>query len=78
MKQLLLFFLRLYKKTSFFHSHIFQTLTLSKNVCGYHPTCSVYAYQAIEKYGAIKGTWLAVNRLIRCNPWSKGGYDPVP
>ncbi|QQS44253.1 membrane protein insertion efficiency factor YidD [Candidatus Roizmanbacteria bacterium] len=78
MKQLLLFILRLYKKTSFVHNHIFQTLTMSKNVCRYTPTCSVYSYHAIDKYGALKGSWLAIKRIIRCNPWSKGGYDPVP
>lgn len=46
--------------------------------CRYVPTCSQYALEAVEKYGAIKGGLLALWRIIRCNPLSKGGYDPVP
>ena len=46
--------------------------------CRYIPTCSQYAMTAIERFGAIKGVRLAAWRLMRCNPWSKGGYDPVP
>ena len=46
--------------------------------CRYIPTCSQYAIEAIEKYGALKGGALAVWRILRCNPFSKGGYDPVP
>ncbi len=45
--------------------------------CKYLPTCSEYAIDAIEKYGAFKGFWMAVWRILRCNPFSKGGYDPV-
>ena len=46
--------------------------------CRYFPTCSRYAVTAIERYGALKGTRLAAWRILRCNPFSKGGYDPVP
>ncbi len=46
--------------------------------CRYIPTCSQYALEALEKHGAFKGTLLAVWRILRCNPFSKGGYDPVP
>ena len=46
--------------------------------CIYTPTCSEYAMEAIEKYGAIKGGYLAVRRILRCHPFHKGGYDPVP
>jgi len=46
--------------------------------CKYTPTCSRYAIEAIRKYGALKGSRLAVWRILRCNPFSKGGYDPVP
>ena len=47
--------------------------------CRYCPTCSAYAYEAIQKYGALKGGWLALKRLLRCHPFSKGEYfDPVP
>ena len=46
--------------------------------CRYIPTCSEYALEAVEKYGAVKGTVLATKRILRCNPFHKGGYDPVP
>ena len=46
--------------------------------CKYYPTCSQYAIEAIEKYGPLKGLGLAIWRILRCNPFSKGGYDPVP
>ncbi len=45
--------------------------------CRYHPTCSAYAVQAVESYGILRGVVLAAWRLLRCNPWSHGGYDPV-
>lgn len=45
--------------------------------CRFYPTCSVYAYQAIERYGLIRGGFKALWRLLRCNPWNKGGNDPV-
>ena len=48
------------------------------STCIYFPTCSQYAVEAIEKHGALKGGLLAVWRILRCNPFSKGGYDPVP
>ena len=46
--------------------------------CRFTPTCSQYALEAVEKYGAVKGGCLALGRILRCNPLSKGGYDPVP
>lgn len=46
--------------------------------CKFHPTCSAYAIEALEVHGAIKGSLLAIWRILRCNPFSKGGYDPVP
>lgn len=46
--------------------------------CRYQPTCSVYALEALEKHGAIKGGWLALKRIGRCHPWGRDGYDPVP
>ena len=46
--------------------------------CRYTPTCSQYAVEAIRKYGALKGGWMAFLRILRCNPFFKGGYDPVP
>ena len=46
--------------------------------CPYYPTCSTYGLEEVEKYGAWKGGLLALWRILRCNPFSKGGYDPVP
>ncbi len=46
--------------------------------CRYTPTCSQYAMDAIEKYGALKGSFMALKRILRCNPFFPGGYDPVP
>lgn len=48
------------------------------NVCRYYPSCSAYALRAVEVHGAVKGSYLAGRRLLRCHPWTAGGYDPVP
>ncbi len=48
------------------------------NVCKYHPSCSAYGLRAVQTHGAIHGGWLTIHRIVRCNPWSLGGYDPVP
>ena len=56
-------------------------LTLSRALppsCRFSPSCSHYGYEAIEKYGALKGSWMAVKRVSRCHPFHPGGYDPVP
>lgn len=68
MKSLLIALLRFYK------------LAISPflpSACRFSPTCSVYAAEAISKYGALRGSGLAVRRLLRCHPFSEGGYDPV-
>ena len=70
MKKTLMFLVRFYRR---YLSGLKSTPT-----CRYIPTCSEYALQALEKYGAVKGTYLAVRRILRCNPLHKGGYDPVP
>lgn len=69
MKNLFLFLIRLYQK---------YISPLKRTKCPYIPSCSQYGYEAISKYGAFKGSLLAVWRILRCNPFSKGGYDPVP
>lgn len=51
---------------------------LKPPVCRFTPTCSAYGLEAVERYGAARGSWLLVKRLARCQPFSKGGYDPVP
>ncbi len=71
MKKILLFLIKIYQKCiSPINSHY--------NIkCKYFPTCSEYTRQAIEKYGALKGSFLGIKRIIKCNPFSKGGYDPL-
>jgi putative membrane protein insertion efficiency factor len=48
------------------------------NACRFHPTCSAYGIEAVKKYGALKGSWLTIKRIVRCNPWGGHGIDPVP
>lgn len=69
MRHLLIFMVKLYQwcLSPYIGSH-----------CRFHPTCSSYAIEALNKHGAVKGSYLAVNRLIRCHPWGEGGHDPVP
>ena len=69
MKRLLIGAIRLYRKT--LSPFIGQQ-------CRFEPTCSHYGEEAIAKHGALRGTILTVWRILRCGPWSKGGYDPVP
>jgi len=51
---------------------------LKPPACRFVPTCSQYAIEAVQKYGPLKGSWLALKRLLRCHPWGGSGYDPVP
>lgn len=71
MKKILLFLIEKYQK-------YLSPINGHYNIkCKYYPTCSEYTKQAIEKYGALKGTILGIHRILRCNPFSKGGYDPL-
>ncbi|MDR1809963.1 MAG: membrane protein insertion efficiency factor YidD [Prevotella sp.] len=60
----------------YFYKHCISPFTPAS--CRYIPTCSEYAVQAIKKYGAFKGAWLALKRILHCHPWGGHGYDPVP
>ena len=69
MKWLFLGLIRLYQAT-------FSRVLPSS--CRFYPSCSQYGYEAIQKYGALHGSWMAVKRIGRCHPFHPGGYDPVP
>ncbi len=69
MKKILIYLIKLYRK---------YISPLKSTKCPYIPTCSQYGLEAVEKYGALKGGALCIWRILRCNPFSKGGYDPVP
>jgi len=71
MKKILIKFIEFYQK------NISSWLEYKNIRCKYYPTCSEYTKQAIEKYGAFKGTVLGIIRILKCNPFSKGGYDPL-
>lgn len=69
MKKILIQMIKLYRK---------YISPMKSTKCPYYPSCSEYGLEAINKHGALKGSALAAWRIIRCNPFSKGGYDPVP
>ena len=68
--------IRIYQKTLSF-DHGFPKMFFPHGYCRFHPTCSEYGYQAIEKYGVIKGGIMAFYRILRCNPFNKGGIDQL-
>jgi uncharacterized protein len=69
MKTLLLLLIRFYR---------FAISPWLGSSCRFHPSCSAYAMEALEKHGVIKGSWLSIWRILRCHPWCDGGHDPVP
>ncbi|MCJ7515696.1 MAG: membrane protein insertion efficiency factor YidD [Dehalococcoidia bacterium] len=69
MKRLVLELIKLYQST---------VSKVTPPACRFEPTCSHYTYEAIQRYGLVKGSWLGAKRIARCHPWSEGGYDPVP
>lgn len=70
MKKIVVFMINIYRK--------YLSPLKRRPTCIYTPTCSQYAIEALEKYGFLKGSFLAVKRVLRCHPFAKGGYDPVP
>lgn len=58
--------------------HSFWARALGRSHCRYYPTCSMYGRECFERFGFFRATYLTVRRILRCNPWSKGGLDPVP
>lgn len=71
-RQICLGLIRLYQKTISPDHGLWR-----RPGCIYQPTCSQYTYEAIEKYGVVKGSWMGAKRIGRCHPWAHGGYDPV-
>lgn len=69
MKKIILLLIKFYQK--------YISIFLGKN-CRFYPTCSTYTYEAIERFGIIKGSFLGIKRIIKCHPFHPGGYDPVP
>ena len=76
-KMFVLYLIRMYQKTLSFDHGIFRHF-FPNGFCRFHPTCSEYGYQCVEKHGIIKGGFLTIWRILRCNPFNKGGHDPVP
>ena len=60
------------------HGYRYLVSPVLPSSCRYHPTCSAYALEAVSRYGALKGGWIALKRISRCHPWGGAGYDPVP
>lgn len=75
-RRLAVFLIRVYQKTISF-DHGLLKVFYPRGFCRFTPSCSEYSAQAITKYGIIKGGLMASWRILRCNPWNKGGYDPV-
>ncbi len=73
MRQMLIFLMTFYKKTM---SPLLRPVLGSG--CRFTPTCSEYAIEALKKYGTLKGSWLATRRFLKCHPFTKSGFDPVP
>lgn len=76
MKKIVLFLIKLYQKTLSLDSGWFS-YKYPAGYCKFYPNCSEYCYQAINKYGILKGGLKSIKRIIRCNPFSSGGYDPL-
>ena len=77
MKKFVLRLIGLYQKYLSLDHAWAKKLFLTDKVCRFTPTCSEYTYQAVEKYGVVKGCWWGLRRVLRCHPWSAGGLDPL-
>ncbi len=69
MRELLMAALRLYQR---------WISPMLPSACRFHPTCSMYMLEAVERYGSVRGVWLGLKRLVKCHPLHRGGFDPVP
>lgn len=77
MKKIMLFLIKFYQKYFSFDSGFFKRLFLTDKACRFTPTCSEYTHQAVKKYGIIAGSAKGVSRILRCNPFNRGGFDPL-